>query len=80
MIVVNWKDQVKDMKDEELKRDRSDWMKHYGIRHSDYSDINPLEEDIQTITLEIEQLRRFGEIIYNEPNSRDKLKRRITES
>ena len=77
MIVDDWKWQVKEMTDEELKEDRSEWMKKYGIPHNDDGEEDILWSDIHTISIEIEQLRRFGEIQYGDPVQ--KRKERITE-
>ena len=77
MIVDDWKWQVKEMTDEELKEDRSEWMKKYGIPHSEEGEENILYSDIHTITIELEQLSRFGEIQYGDPVQ--KRKERITE-
>jgi hypothetical protein len=77
MIVDDWKWQVKEMTDEELKEDRSEWMKKYGIPHNDDGEDEILWSDIHTISIEIEQLRRFGEIQYGDPVQ--KRKKRITE-
>ena len=65
-LLENWKLQVQEMTDEELMEDRSHWMKNIGIRNNDYAEESPFDEDIQTITIELEQLRRFGKIIYND--------------
>ena len=64
-LLENWKFQVQEMTDEELMEDRSHWMKNICIPNNDYSNQSSFDEDIQTITIELEQLRRFGEIIYN---------------
>ena len=77
MVVEDWKLQVKDMSDEELLEDRSHWMKHYGRTHYT-SLIDEMEVDIHTITIECEQLRRFSEIIYGNPEKKKDTKR-ITE-
>ena len=78
MVVDDYKEQVKEMSDERLKEDRSHWMKNYGIPHNDYSEIDPLDEDIHTITIELEQLRRFGEIIY-EDDKGNPIRKRLNE-
>ena len=75
-IVKDWKYQVKDMSDSQLSEDRSYWMKNYGDVHND-SDKHKVEIDIHTITIELEQLRRFGSIYYRKP--KDKKTKRITE-
>ena len=74
-LLENWKLQVQEMTDEELMEDRSHWMKNIGIPNNDYADESPFDEDIQTITIELEQLRRFGEIIYNEIDNNKVLRR-----
>ena len=50
-------------------------MKNFGIPNTDYRDESSFDEDIQTITIELEQLRRFGEIIYNEIDNNKVLRR-----
>jgi hypothetical protein len=52
-------------------------MKHYGRTHYT-SLIDEMEVDIHTITIECEQLRRFSEIIYGNPEKKKDTKR-ITE-
>ena len=79
MVVDDWKFQVKEMEDEELMEDRSEWMKKYSIPHTNYTDDNSLDSDIHTITLELEQIRRFGEIIYGEDDELSPRRTRITE-
>lgn len=74
-LLDNWKLQVQEMTDEELLEDRSHWIRNFGIPNTDYSDESPFDEDLQTITIELEQLRRFGEIIYNDKKS-GKIKKR----
>jgi len=65
MVVEDWKEQVRDMSDEELNEDRSHWMKHYGRKHNnDY--VDEFEVDVHTISIELEQLRRNGIIYYGE--------------
>jgi hypothetical protein len=54
------------MSDEELRQDRSEWIKTDA---GSYDDDGTLEEmkyatDIQTIAIELEQLRRYKEITY----------------
>lgn len=65
MVVEDWKEQVRDMSDEELNEDRSHWMKHYGRKHNnDY--VDEFESDIHTVSIELEQLRRNRSIYYGE--------------
>ena len=77
MVVDDWKEQTQEMTDKYLLDDRSEWMKKYGIPHGEYIEENILWSDIHTIAIELEQLRRYGEIIYGDPKSRRK--ERITE-
>jgi len=77
MVVDDWKEQTQEMTDKYLLDDRSEWMKKYGIPHGEYSEESILWSDIHTIAIELEQLRRYGEIIYGDPKSRRK--ERITE-
>jgi hypothetical protein len=71
--------QVSDMEDDELKEDRSDWIK--AIRYTEEKDgliYKPEEFDdkmkyntsIYTLAIEIEQLHRWGEIYYEEMQNR----------
>jgi hypothetical protein len=76
MVVDDYKEQVKDMSDDELMEDRSEWMKKYGIPNSTYDHENSLASSIHTITIELEQVNRFGEIIYGDT---DENRNRITE-
>tara|TARA_Y100001935_G_C16889720_1_gene306536 strand:- start:214 stop:477 length:264 start_codon:yes stop_codon:yes gene_type:complete len=76
-VLDNWKLQVQKMTDEELMEDRSHWMKNFGIPNTDYRDESSFDEDIQTITIELEQLRRFGEIIYKDSKT-DKIRKRLS--
>ena len=76
-LLDNWKLQVQEMTDEELLEDRSHWMKNFGIPNTDYSDESPFDEDVQTITIELEQLRRFGEIIYKDSKT-GKIRKRLS--
>ncbi len=76
-LLDNWKLQVQEMTDEELLEDRSHWIKNFGIPNTDYSDESPFDEDLQTITIELEQLRRFGEIIYKDSKT-GKIRKRLS--
>jgi len=62
-IIDDWKLQVKDMTDEELKEDRSEWMKTFGQENDSEVEI---DSSIHTISIEIEQLRRYQKIIYKD--------------
>ena len=44
-------------------------MKNFGYPYSDdYDEENTLDGDIHTLAIELEQLRRFSEIIYKMPD------------
>jgi hypothetical protein len=62
-VIEDYINQVVLMKDEELKEDRSDWIKNYG--DYDERDEFKYETSIHTIAIEIEQIRRWKKIIYN---------------
>ena len=63
-----WKDYVRELSDDELKQDRSEWMKTYG--RDIENDINSQKDrfiyhqELYTIAIEIEQLNRWGLIYY----------------
>tara|TARA_B100000424_G_scaffold270168_1_gene268830 strand:+ start:942 stop:1274 length:333 start_codon:yes stop_codon:yes gene_type:complete len=88
-IVKDWKEEVRYYSDEKLLEDRSYWMKNYGYEYGfDYDDERDREEDtldsdLHTLSIELEQIRRFGEIIYRMPDGKMKFKKkeknRITE-
>jgi len=64
-VFEDWKWQVRDMSDEELNEDRSEWMKTIGRNHK--SDlVDEFESDIHTVSIELEQLRRNRRIYYGE--------------
>ena len=64
-----WKDYVRELSDDELKQDRSEWMKTYG--RDIENDINSQKDrfiyhqELYTIAIEMEQLNRLGKIYYN---------------
>lgn len=64
-VIEDYINQVVLMKDEELKEDRSEWIKRY----SDYrvDDEYNYDTSIHTIAIEIEQIRRWKKIIYDIP-------------
>ena len=63
-----WKDYVRELSDDELMQDRSEWMKTYG--RDIENDINSQKDkfiyhqELYTIAIEIEQLNRWGLIYY----------------
>ena len=64
MVVEDWKLQVKDMSDEELNEDRSEWMKTIGREKYDNEELEK-HSQIHSVSIELEQIRRFGEIVYD---------------
>ena len=66
-VKEDWAWQVKDMSDEELKEDRSWWMRNYGKDYDNEYDYDiDYDSDVHTLAIEMEQLRRYGEIYYDE--------------
>jgi len=70
-VIEDYVNQVVLMSDEELKEDRSGWLKRYG----DYYDKDEYIYDtsIHTIAIEIEQIRRWQKIIYDIPKKNVRL-------
>ena len=63
-VLDDWKLQVRIMCDEELKDDRSAWMRS-SRRWGREDDSLKYDYEIHTLAIELEQLRRFGEIYYD---------------
>ena len=63
-----WKDYVRELSDDELMQDRSEWMKTYGrdIENDIISQKDRFlyHQELYTIAIEIEQLNRWGLIYY----------------
>ena len=63
-----WKDYVRELPDDELIQDRSEWMKIYGrdIENDIISQKDRFlyHQELYTIAIEIEQLNRWGLIYY----------------
>ena len=70
-VIEDYINQVVLMSDDELREDRSEWIKRYG----DYDDRDEYkyETSIHTIAIEIEQLRRWKKIIYDKPKKNVRL-------
>ena len=71
-VANDWKEQVRDMDDDELNEDRSEWIKVYGrdddIEFTNLTGtdlVNSYDTDIHTLAIEVEQLSRNDEIIYD---------------
>ena len=63
-----WKDYVRELPDDELIKDRSEWMKIYGrdIENDIISQNDRFlyHQELYTIAYEMEQLNRMGKIYY----------------
>ena len=73
-VIDSWKLDAKELTDEYLNEDRSQWMKIYGRDDSELGDdktIDVKDGDIYTIAIELEQIRRYGKIVYDD---KEKLK------
>ena len=67
-VLADYVEQVTFMKDDELLQDRSSWMRDFGQSDTDkdYKEFGGLGADLHTIAILLEQIRRFGKIIYDE--------------
>lgn len=71
-VANDWKEQVREMDDDELNEDRSEWIKVYGrdddIEFTNLTGtdlVNSYDTDIHTLAIEVEQLSRTDKIIYD---------------
>ena len=64
-IIKDFIEQVVLMDDRELKEDRSEWLKVYSGYDDDGKDEYKYDTCIHTLAIEIEQLRRYNEIVYD---------------
>ena len=74
-VVDSWKLDVKYMTDEYLNEDRSWWMKRFGRDDWELSDdekIDMFDSDVHTIAIELEQIRRYGSIVYKDKTELNK--------
>ena len=74
-VVDSWKLDVKDMTDEYLNEDRSWGMKRFGRDDWELSDdekIDMFDSDVHTIAIELEQIRRYGSIVYKDKTELNK--------
>ena len=71
-ITTDYIQQVILMTDKELDYDRSYWILHYGDGNGSY-DENTYDVDIHTISILLEQVRRFGRIVYEKGEKSIKL-------
>ena len=66
-IILDYVNQVVLMSDNELNEDRSEWIKTYGNLTGEVEDDIKYLTSIHTIAIELEQLRRFKDIVYVSP-------------
>jgi len=65
-VALDYVEQVALMKDEELSYDRGSWITEFGLDDDrDSVGENRYAIDIHTLSILIEQLRRFGKIWYD---------------
>jgi predicted transcriptional regulator len=65
-ITTQFINEVVLMSDTELNEDRSEWIKMYGRQNDDDEEMY-YHTAVQTLAIEIEQLRRFKKIVYINP-------------
>ena len=63
-VLEDYINQASLMNDKELSYDRSDWMKTVGIEKYDNEKLKR-HSQIHTNSIELEQIRRFGRIVYD---------------
>jgi len=63
MVKTDWEGTTKDLSNNELMEDRNKWVKERGMSDEDDDEIKQ-NIDIHTISICLEQLRRFGGIVY----------------
>jgi|TARA_B100001971_G_scaffold148844_1_gene137887 hypothetical protein len=68
LVREDWDEETYHYSDEELNEDRSEWIKTYGWYNEPIDEETNLITDIHTISIELEQLRRNGEIYYDLKN------------
>ena len=64
-ILTDYVEQVSSMEEKHIKYDRSKWMLDHGIE-KEYERYDGYEADLHTIAILIEQIRRYGKIIYDD--------------
>jgi nuclear transport factor 2 (NTF2) superfamily protein len=63
-VLEDYINQVAVMNDKELSYDRSEWMKTIGREKYDDEELER-HSQIHTVSIELEQIRRFGGIVYD---------------
>ena len=77
-ILKDYIEQTVLMKDYELKEDRSEWLKVYSGYDDEDKDEYKYATCIHTLAIEIEQLRRYGKIVYDVKSDESRLNETIT--
>ena len=63
-VLEDYINQASLMNDKELSYDRSEWMKTIGREKYDDEELER-HSQIHTVSIELEQIRRFGGIVYD---------------
>ena len=63
-ILEDWEDLSKSKTDENLNEDRGRWIQENRDIFGEDDALDEIEVDLQTIVIQLEQIRRFGKIIY----------------
>ena len=63
-VLEDYISQVATMSDDELNEDRSEWMKTIGREKYDNEELER-HSQIHSVSIELEQIRRFGGIVYD---------------
>ena len=63
-VITNISGDTKFMKDTDLLEDRNKWIKRY-IENGGRGQEDTYEADIQTLAIMIEQIKRYGEVVYD---------------
>ena len=63
-VLEDYINQVVVMNDKELSYDRSEWMKTIGREKYDNEELER-HSQIHSVSIELEQIRRFGGIVYD---------------
>jgi nuclear transport factor 2 (NTF2) superfamily protein len=63
-VLEDYINQVAVMNDKELSYDRSEWMKTIGREKYDDEELER-HSQIHSVSIELEQIRRFGGIVYD---------------
>tara|TARA_Y100001970_G_scaffold103085_1_gene129378 strand:+ start:4091 stop:4633 length:543 start_codon:yes stop_codon:yes gene_type:complete len=69
-ILENWEDLSKSATDESLNEDRGRWIQESRDISGEDDVLDEIEVDLQTIVFQLEQIRRFGKIIYKSEKNR----------